>query len=118
MVGWKWISETNSFDINDDDEEASEFDVNELVSRSFGESVRRLSEKSLNKEERFGRQQTPSYLKMKSKGLWPKVDTCASEREQVMKIHEEKLKMKKRHYEEEDLEKQFAAALRCFLTQI
>lgn len=43
----------------------------------------------------------------------PEVDTRASEREQLMKIHGKKLKMKKRLQEEEQgLDKQFAAVLR------
>uniref|UniRef100_A0A803L528 Uncharacterized protein n=1 Tax=Chenopodium quinoa TaxID=63459 RepID=A0A803L528_CHEQI len=67
MVGWKCISETDSFDINDDDEEQSEFEVNELVSRSSGESIRRMSEKSLNKEVKFGRQQTSKLPKDEKK---------------------------------------------------
>lgn len=43
-------------------------------------------------------------------------DTCAADKEQLMKLHEEKLEMKKRHQkEEQELEKQFTAALRRFM---
>lgn len=45
----------------------------------------------------------------------PEVDKCATEREQLMKIREEKLKMKERHQEEErDWEGVFALNFSCF----